>query len=264
MVELDKRASINGKLSPSARARIVQAQKRRWQKIRETFAPANKPPRATQPPCSPLRDKLVENIGRQLRDDEASFVRQVQTSFANARVHKLTETDLGLMAGRGNSYDCWKQLDLWHDFPPDDFYFWVYVAWELRRRNWKYPHFIAGITDFHLIEPAIKQWEHDKAIEQWNKWFREFDRREPVSEPGALELRLAVGAEEARLQWRSDANAGFAELKRAQARRVAEQFEKGALAIAPDSLPLWSAAYRPWRYESWWLSDTPTKPRAPG
>ena len=252
-MELEKRASANDKLSPSARARIAEAQKRRWQKIQGTLAWANRPPRFPQPQRSPLCDKLVENIGRQFRDDEASFVRQVQTSFANARVRKLTETDLGLMAGRGNSYDYWKQLDLWRDFPPDDFYFWLYVAWELRRRDWKYPQFIAGITDFHLIEPAMKQWERDKAIEQWNNWFREFDGRAPVFESGALELRLAVGAEEARLQWRSDANAGFAELKQAQARRIAEQFEKGALAIAPDSLPLWSAAYRPWGYETWWL-----------
>ena len=252
MLELEKRASANGKLSSSARARIAEAQKRRWQEIKGTPAPANRPPRFPQPQRSPLCDKLLENIGRQFRDDEASFVRQVQMSFANARARKLTETDLALLAGRGNPYDYWKQLDLWRDFPPDDFYFWLYVAWELRRRDWKYPQFIAGITDFHLIEPAMKRWERDKEIEQWNNWFREFGGRAPVSESGAIELRLAVGAEEARLQWRAP-NAGFAELKQAQARRIAEQFEKGALAIAPDSLPLWSAVYRPWGYETWWL-----------
>jgi hypothetical protein len=247
MLESEKRESANRKLSASARARIAAEARKRWQRIRATPAQVNIPPR------SPLWDKLIENIGRQFRDDEARFVRQVQTSFANARVRKLTENDLGLMAGRGNSYDYWKQIDLWSDFPPDDFYFWLYVAWEMRRRNWRYPQFIAGITDFHLIEPAMKQWERDKAIEQWNNWFREFDDRAPVSESGALELRLAVGAEEARLQWRSDANAGFADLKQSQARRIAEQFEKGALVIAPNSLPLWGAAYRPWHYESWWL-----------
>ncbi len=139
MQEWEKRASAKGKLSAAARARIVEAQKRRWQKIKGTLALAVRPPRVPQPTRSPLCDKLAENIGRQFRDDEASFIRQVQASFANARVRKLTETDLGLMVGRGNSYDYWKQLDLWRDFPPDDFYFWLYVAWELRRRNWKYP-----------------------------------------------------------------------------------------------------------------------------
>jgi superfamily II DNA or RNA helicase len=257
MLESEKHEAANRKLSASARARIAAAARKRWQKFRGTLAQVKRPPRALAqvniPPGSRLCDKLIENIGRQFRDDEARFVRQVQTSFANARVRKLTETDLGLMAGRGNAYNCWKPLDLWRDFPPDDYYFWLYVAWELRRRKWRYPQFVAGITDFHLIEPAMKQWERHKAIEQWNNWFREFDGRAPVSESGALELRLAVGVEEARLQWRSDANAGFADLKQAQARRIAEQFEKGALAIAPNSLPFWGAAYRPWRHESWWL-----------
>ena len=195
--------------------------------MEEGLTPANGPPRVPQPPRSPLCDELVQNIGRQLRDDEASFVREVQRHYANARARRLTETELALMVGRSKAYDYWKELDLWRDFPPDDFYFWLYVAWELRRRNWKYPQFIAGITNFRLIEPAMKQWEREKAIEQWNNWFREFDGRAPVSASDALELRLTVGAEEARLQWRGGANAPFAELKQAQARRIAEQFEKG-------------------------------------
>src|SRR3981189_2550630 len=101
MLKLAQHRRTNSKLSASARARIVEAQKRRWQKIIEVrLDPANRPPRVPLPPRSPLYDKLVENIGGQFRADEASFVRQVQTSFANARVRKLTETDLGLMAGR--------------------------------------------------------------------------------------------------------------------------------------------------------------------
>jgi hypothetical protein len=255
MLELEKGAMANHRLPAWARKKIAEAQKRSWQKIRGT---SNQPPRDPQPPRvaqplrSPLREKLVKNIGRELQDDEARFVRQVQRCFADARVRMFTENDLGLMAGRASD-GYWTAVDLWREFPPDDFYFWLYVAWELRRRNWKYPQFIAGITDFQLIEPAMKQWERDKEIEQWNNRFRQFDNHAPVSGTGALELRLTVGAEEARLQWRSEANAGFAELERVQAGNIAEQFEKGTLAIAPNSLPLWSAAYRPWRSESWWF-----------
>ena len=239
----------NHRLPAWARKKIAEAQKRRWQKVRGT---SNQPTRDPQPLRSPLREKLVKNIGRELQDDEARFVRQVQRCFADARVRMFTENDLGLMAGRASD-GYWTAVDLWREFPPDDFYFWLYVAWELRRRNWKYPQFIAGITDFQLIEPPMKQWERDKEIEQWNNRFRQFDNHAPVSGTGALELRLTVGAEEARLQWRSEANAGFAELERVQAGNIAEQFEKGMLAIAPNSLPLWSAAYRPWRSESWWF-----------
>jgi hypothetical protein len=254
-VELEKGAMANHRLPAWARKKIAEAQKRRWQKIRGISNQPTRdpqPPRVAQPLRSPLREKLVKNIGRELQDDEARFVRQVQRCFADARVRMFTENDLGLMAGRASD-GYWTAVDLWREFPPDDFYFWLYVAWELRRRNWKYPQFIAGITDFQLIEPAMKQWERDKEIEQWNNRFRQFDNHAPVSGTGALELRLTVGAEEARLQWCSEANAGFAELERVQAGNIAEQFEKGTLAIAPNSLPLWSAAYRPWRSESWWF-----------
>jgi len=255
MLELEKGAMANHRLPAWARKKIAEAQKRRWQKIRGISNQPTRdpqPPRVAQPLRSPLREKLVKNIGRELQDDEARFVRQVQRCFADARVRMFTENDLGLMAGRASD-GYWTAVDLWREFPPDDFYFWLYVAWELRRRNWKYPQFIAGITDFQLIEPAMKQWERDKEIEQWNNRFRQFDNHAPVSGTGALELRLTVGAEEARLQWCSEANAGFAELERVQAGNIAEQFEKGTLAIAPNSLPLWSAAYRPWRSESWWF-----------
>jgi hypothetical protein len=255
MLELEKGAMANHRLPAWARKKIAEAQKRRWQKIRGISNQPTRdpqPPRVAQPLRSPLREKLVKNIGRELQDDEARFVRQVQRCFADARVRMFTENDLGLMAGRASD-GYWTAVDLWREFPPDDFYFWLYVAWELRRRNWKYPQFIAGITDFQLIEPAMKQWERDKEIEQWNNRFRQFDNHAPVSGTGALELRLTVGAEEARLQWCSEANAGFAELERVQAGNIAEQFEKGTLAIAPNSLSLWSAAYRPWRSESWWF-----------
>jgi len=82
---LEKRSWPNHKLSPSARARIAVEARKRWQKYRAALAPADGPPRVPQPPRSPLCDKLVENLGRQFQADEASFVRQLQTSFANAR-----------------------------------------------------------------------------------------------------------------------------------------------------------------------------------
>jgi hypothetical protein len=255
MPDLEKGAMANHSLPAWARKKIAEAQKRRWLKIRGTSNQPKRdpqPPRVAKPLRSPLREKLVKNIGRELQDDEARFVLQVQRCFADARVRMFTENDLGLMAGRASD-GYWTALDLWREFPPDDFYFWLYVAWELRRRKWKYPQFIAGVTDFQLIEPAMKQWERDQEIEQWNNRFRQFENHAPVSGTDVLELRLTIGVEEARLQWRSEANAGFAELERVRAGNIAEQCEKGTLAIAPNSLPLWSAAYRPWRSESWWF-----------
>jgi len=265
---MGKRAMANDRLSVLAGKKIAEVQRRRWQQLRGALAATNRRPRdpeerVAKPPRSPLWGRLIENLGRELQDDEAKFVRRVQARFADARIRMLTENDLGLMAGQASD-GYWNALDLWREFPPDDFYFWLYVAWELRRRDWKYPQFIAGITDFRLIEPVMKQWEREKEIERWNHWFREFDNCAAISGTGALEVRLAVGAEEARLEWHNDQNPEFAELDRVQAGKIAEQFERGTLTIAPDSLPLWGAAYRPWRNESWWLFGYTNAAARPG
>jgi hypothetical protein len=248
MLELQKRASANGKLSDSAREPIAETSKARGQTDRWQ-------PRVPQPPRSPLWDKLTQVLGRNLLQDEARFVRGLQEFHERSRISPLMERDMGALSGRpiaSGSYSNWNELELWPDFPRDDFQFWLHVAWELRGRNIRWPEFMDGITDLSVIEPAMKEWERGREIEWWKDWFSEFDGHAPVSEPGVLELRLAVCAEEARLQWRVDPNADFAELKQAQAKKFAGQFDEGALAIAPDSLPLWSATYKPWLYESWW------------
>ena len=74
----------------------------------------------------------------------------------------------------------------------------------------------------------------------------------PTSEQGSLELRLILHPAEARLQWRTQPDTEFADFKQAHAKRFAEQFEIGTLNLATDSLPLWSALFKPWHYESWW------------
>ena len=127
MLELEKGAMANHRLPAWARKKFAEAQKRRWQKIRGTSNQPTRDPqpaRVAQPLRSPLREKLVENIGRELQDDEARFVRQVQRCFADARVRMFTENDLGLMAGRASD-GYWTAVDLWREFPPDDFYFWL-------------------------------------------------------------------------------------------------------------------------------------------
>src|SRR5438270_536838 len=228
------------------RKRIAALMKKRWQKVRAA---------AVKPPPSPLLNKIVAHLGRDLRPREAAFLRAVQSSFAKG-ARPFTEADLRAMAGPGtafNSFNSWNVVDLWPAFPADDFYFWLFVAREFRRRNWSYPRFMQGVTDFSLIEPTMKTWERQKEIERWKNWFQRFESSRPDPEPGVLQLRLAVGAEEARLQWRSEPTAPFADLKPAQAGKWADLFRQGALAVEPDSFPLWSAVCGTWSYDNWWL-----------
>jgi superfamily II DNA or RNA helicase len=254
MLGLGRPKDPNRTLSPAMRRRIADAQRKRWERVRtqQAIGSADKPERIPQSAGSPLLEKMVAHLGRQLNKNEARFVRQLQGCFAAVNGRRLTESELSRIAGRGGIYGNWNGLDLWHHFPANDFYFWLYVAWELRRRNWDYPQFMAGITDFDLIAPEMKQWERERAIQEWNARFGRFEDGLEVYEPGALDLRLAIGAERAYLEWRGQPEAGFAELKPAQANTIAAQFERGALVMASDSVALWSAAYRPWLQGVWW------------
>ena len=251
MLELEDREKRNRTLSLAMRRRIAEAQKRRWLAVRQRIEKAVTPKIAAPASSSPLYERVIRHLGRQPSNDEATFIRRLQMLFAAAKDRSLREEDLKELAGRG-TYRDWRELTLWPNFPSDDFYFWLYVAWELHRRNWHYPEFMAGITDFGFIEREMKQWERDRVIEQWKTSFRMFEARPSVPEFGTLKLRLALGGDRAWLEWRSDDKGAYAVLKPGQANTMAAQFEQGTLPIAADSLPLWIAAYRPWQSRYWW------------
>ncbi len=243
MMELQRQATVAAAAEANAPGKKVKS-----------FGPPAREPIAPQPPPSPLASKLAGSLGRALTRDEASFIRTVQRHYAQAERGAVTGGDLSELAGlrvAPNYHDYWNKIELWLDFPRDDFEFWLYVAWELRRRDMPWPAFMNGITDFSIIEKEMSNWERGKEIKKWNQWFHEFDHGVGTSDPGVLELRLAVYETEARLQWRLEPNTPYAEMKQTHGKRLSEQFERAGLVIAPESLPLWSATYKPWSYESW-------------
>ena len=178
-----------------------------------------------QPPSSPVYEHLVKHLGRALTQPEADFIRRVQTLHTNASFRSLTENDLG-QVGQGRNFYHWQPLELWPALPPDDYFLWLYVAWELRRRGATFPGFMDGITDFSLIEAELQEWERAKQVAHWKGWFSRFDGLGMAADPGTLELRLVLHPAEARLQWRTQADAAYADFKQAHAKKFAEQFER--------------------------------------
>jgi superfamily II DNA or RNA helicase len=216
---------------------------------RKKSAPASRP-LAPQPPASALYERLVEQLGRPLDPVEAGFVRRVQYLYANINYRQLTESDLNQLFPLHFGYG-WAGLDLWPKMPGDDYELWLYLAAELRRRNIPLPGYMAAITDYSPIEATLKQWERQKEVARWQAWFETNEAPTP-STAETLDLRLAFFAAEARLQWRTQPDAPFADLKQAQAKRFSENNERGTLAISPEAMPLWAALYKPWNYDSWW------------
>lgn len=220
-------------------------------------------------PGPSLREELAKRLGRKLRSEEAATLRRIEELYRFADARGLTESDVRsllpapFVPGFSDPYRPYELVDLWPEFPANSYSFWLYLAWELRRRQHELPGFLEAVTDLSLIAPVMEVWARRKEIERWSQWFQDYGGQTPVSEPLILELRLMVAATEARLQWRTSSAASFQELKQAQAKRLAEQFENSALVVAPNSLPLWSASYKPWRYDTWWsfrYADTTALP----
>jgi len=239
MLELQKRATENGEIASTNMVSLP------------SHRPASRIP---QPPRSPLYDRLKAQLGRELVQVEAQFVQTVQRLHAMASTRSLTDNDIGPLSP-GRRFYGWQPLELWPERPPDDFYLWLYIAWEMRRREADWPKFMEAITDFSLIETEMSQWERRREILRWHNWFRTFRGQAPAAEEGVLELRLVVLSEQARLEWRTDPNGAFAELKQRHAKTFAEKFERGELEIQAESLPLWGATFKPWHYDSWWSFD---------
>jgi len=205
-----------------------------------------------QVPRSPLLVRVLQKLSRGLQAPEMDYIRKVQMLFIQGEFRPLTWKDLLSLNRRSVLGRHWEPLELWEEFPPDDFYFWLHLARELRRRGVKIPSFMEEITELGLIEAGMLEWERAKEIARWSRWFQDFDGRAAAKYGGLLDLRLVILPEEARLQWRLSQGAEFTELKQAQAKRFAEQFEHAELQFTPESLPLWSAVFKPWHYESWW------------
>jgi len=213
------------------------------------------PENVPQPPSSALRNQLVQKLGRKLKRVEADFVRQVQKCYENSRQGFFTKANLISMSESPSETFSggWERLSLWPAPPRDDFQFWQYVALELDNRNVRWPKFMNEITDLETVRSEVEKWEHEKEITRWKDWFR----RLPVSAPppaemGVLELRLAIFPDEARLQWRTDPNADFAEFKRTQAKRFGSLFDEQKLPLIHNSLILWSLCHDNWQYGNWW------------
>ena len=243
MLELQ---ALWAKDSPATSAAAAAAAKKAAKPKRASAAKTWVP----QPPASPLYKRLVEQLGRSLDYAEAGFIRKVQTLYINASSGQLTESDLNQLFPKHFSYN-WTRLELWPNPPEDDYEFWLYLAAALRRRKYSVPEFMAAITDCTTVEAALKEWEREKEVAHWQAWFESHETSAP-SIAETLDLRLAFFPTEVRLQWRTQPDAPFADLKQAQAKRFGESVEHGTLSLTPEAMLFWGALYKPWSYESWW------------
>jgi hypothetical protein len=202
-----------------------------------------------QPPSSPLYTALIQALGRNLNRLESDYMRRVQWLHHEARTGRSMTTDvLRQLAPELRDYS-WTALELWPDLPRDDRQFWLYCAWELRRRGLSTPKFMEPVTVFTDIEPAMKAWERGKEIEQWRANLANASLA-PAHEPEPVEFRLMILPAQARLQWKARTEKEFKNIKQTHLRRMVEEYRSGKLPITRESMPLWLALYQPYDFHT--------------
>ena len=198
-----------------------------------------------QPPTTALTAALTQALGRKPQDVEADFVRLIQWLYQQARQGQLmTASSLRQLAPMLNDFS-WTPLELWPDFPSDDLQFWLYCAWELRRRGLAIPRFIEPVTEFSRIESGMKAFERRKQIEAWRANLGA-GATESGQDQEPLDLRLMIFPDEARVQWKREAEGKFKDLKQTQLRHLTTEYEAGTLAVSSEAMALWLALYNPY------------------
>ncbi|HEV2393019.1 MAG TPA: DEAD/DEAH box helicase [Verrucomicrobiae bacterium] len=204
-------------------------------------------PKVPQPPASALTVALAQELGRKLDRAEVAYVDFIRHCYENARNGAcITGQDLSRLSPQVQDY-AWTPLTLWPKAPRDDHQFWLYCAWELRRRKAAIPQFMVPVTDLAAIEPAMNEWQRRKLIESWRADLAQTaSESQPEGEP--VDFRLMVLPDEVRVQWKMGFEEKFKDLKQTHVRRFHNEQENGALNVTPQADPIWNALYKPYDY----------------
>src|SRR5207245_1287774 len=88
-----------------------------------------------QPPLSAVSAALTQALGRKLDLAEVDYVNRIQWIYNQMRLGSAMTTELLHQLAPAVQDYSWTQLTLWPQLPKDDLQFWLYCAWEIRRRG---------------------------------------------------------------------------------------------------------------------------------
>jgi len=186
-----------------------------------------------------LTEILEERLGRSLVAFEDGFVDKLEKRYRRFETEGImVDHDLVRLNAKWpvESFD---PIQLWPVAPSNILEFWNYVAYHFRNRNLTYPKFMESVTDLSTVEDSMREWEQEKAEEQWRQTVCAFaEPNEP--ETLSVEFRFLLTTTEARLQWREAEKGAFATVSQApDLARLRGLHTSGALRMASNSALVW-------------------------
>lgn len=187
-----------------------------------------------------LTEILEEKLNRPVSDNEAKYVEKLEQRYRRFETEgRMTDHDMARLYPKWpiESYD--DAIQLWPVPPNDIIQFWNYIAYHFDNRNMPYPKFLGVVTDLAAVEASMKEWEREKAEEEWRQTvcaFAEVD----LDDPQHLDIRLLLTTSEARLQWRETGTEAFDTItQKADLARLRELHQNGALRLDGASGLVW-------------------------
>ncbi len=194
-----------------------------------------------------LSELLEEKLERNLEKDEEPFLEKLEKRFRRYEMEQeIYDHDLVRLNSKWEiaGYD---PLKLWPVPPRDIIEFWNYIAYAFRKKNLKYPDFMAPITDLDATEQKMGAWEKEHEVLTWRNQVQQYVSAPPAEEVEAVELRLVVTTNEAKLQYRVGEEKEFQLLsQKGDLSRLMERFEEGGLRMDAASELIWGALVQNW------------------
>jgi hypothetical protein len=186
--------------------------------------------------------RLMAKRTRPLSPNECKFVAKLRSVYARCRqsghINFWDFEEMGLpLGGLG-----WNALSVWPEVPPDEYVFWLYVAYAAQQHGAVIPEFMQPITDLEKVQELMARWEREREIKRWTERFSSLRLRPAAAQPterAPIDLRLLLDKREAVLQWLRPGNPTFETIKQGQVRQFKSDYDDGMARLTPEAELLW-------------------------
>ena len=192
-----------------------------------------------------VEQALAGALGRKLGAAERSFARRIDAIYRTLMTQRfLSSWDLREIIPR-SGYSGFEERKPWPSTPKDALELWHFLAHELQHRKMRIPEFMRPITDLRTVAGTMREWEREQRIREWKANLENIGFPHGGAPLPTLDLRLAIGAHGARLEWKAFEEPAFKSLKSAQLRHLIEAHRSYALDLLPGAAELWHSMLDP-------------------
>ncbi|HWX18373.1 MAG TPA: DEAD/DEAH box helicase [Candidatus Binatia bacterium] len=186
--------------------------------------------------------RLTVTTGRSLTQEEKSFLKRLHSAYVRCNQNQqLTNWDLQQLGFPQFEYS-WSGLNIWPEFPPSEYEFWLYIAHAVLKKGGSIPDFMLPITDLSLVEERLAQWRRSREVERWKKALGNLQQE--LSQPapavqGEIDLQLVVDETGVRLQWRRPGRTEFEPIKQTHFRQLRTDLDEGLVSFSNEAELIW-------------------------